>query len=225
MTLLHPMAAELNLRDVGGLRTVDGGVIRPGRLYRSGRLDDLAPEARRELVEALGISEVVDLRQHQSGHDGVGVTVHTLHLVAPGKTAVIDPEDTYDSVADWYLRLVTMGAESLRRIVELVATSPGATLVHCHAGKDRTGSVVAVILSAAGVADDEVARDYSTTGTIYGDSFLDSLPPKFSESNPEAIARFLAKLGERYGSAAGFLEAAGVERRVLEEMRRRLVDG
>ncbi|HEX6946188.1 MAG TPA: tyrosine-protein phosphatase [Acidimicrobiia bacterium] len=225
MTLLGDLARAINLRDLGGLRVDGGGVTAPGRLYRSGRLDDLDLATRRDLIESLGITDVVDLRHRVGCYHGPAVTMHSLPLNALGTNPIVDPVDTYESVGEWYLRQLTLGAERLRRIVELVATSQGATLIHCHAGKDRTGSVVALILSAVGVVREDVVRDYALTGRVAGDRFLEALPPKFSEADPETMWSFFARLDAEYGSVPGFLESIGIEPETVRLLRGRLVVG
>ena len=223
MSPVGRLARDINLRDVAGLRVEGGGVVASGRLYRSGHLDHLRLSERQALLEELGVTDIVDLRHRTGCYDGVTVTRHTLPLVPLGTKPVLDPADTYESVADWYLRQLTIGTESLRRIVELVATSDGATLIHCHAGKDRTGSVVAVILSAVGVTREDVVADYARTGTVEGDAFLDALPPKFAESHPDTMSHLLDKIERKFGSGLGFIEAIGVEGGVIRKLRERLV--
>lgn len=230
MSLVDDLAQRINFRDLGGMSLEGGGRIAPGRLYRSALLGRLEEEIRRAMEDELGLTDVVDLRRHLESKDNPQAqfsraSVHRMPLVPDGEKPVIDPYDSYDSVADWYLRQVTLGAESVRRIFELLAQErEGALLIHCHAGKDRTGSVLAVILSAVGVPREEILEDYAKSGTMVGDHFLDALPPKFAEANPQSLRRFLEKLEDEYGSVEGFVKEIGVEDDVVSRIRAQLAE-
>lgn len=185
---LRDLAGAWNFRDVADTT----GVVRPGRLFRSGELSELADEGRAEL-RRLGITDVADLRsrsevsRHGAGLVPDGVDIHLLPIpdVAP---AAADPdgmaphehafrrlfeekpdgESVSDAarryMVDEYSRFPTYpGArEALHRMVTLLAD--GRTmLAHCFAGKDRTGFTVATVLEAAGVDRDAIVADFLTS--------------------------------------------------------------
>jgi protein-tyrosine phosphatase len=107
--------------------------------------------------------------------------------------------------------------------VRAVATAPGAALVHCAAGKDRTGVVVALALGAVGVRPDAVAADYAATGerlellldrlrrspTYARD--VDSKPAGSHRPQASTMATFLDQLTARYGGAAEWLAGHGCD--------------
>ena len=174
-----------NFRDIAD----STGVLRPGRLFRSGELSGLENDGRDEL-HRLGITDVADLRsrrevqRHGPGRVPDGVDIHLLpipdlgadeadpdgeaphehafkRLLAdkPGNESVNDASTRY--MVDEYSRFPAYnGAQrALHRVVTLLAGGH-AVLTHCFAGKDRTGFMVALVLEAAGVERDAILADF-----------------------------------------------------------------
>ncbi len=174
-----------NFRDVAD----STGVLRPGRLFRSGELSDLGDEGRDELSR-LGITDVADLRsrreveRHGPGRVPAGVQIHLLPIPDLGPDE-LNPdgdaphehafrrllEDKSDDepvsaastryMIDEYGRFPTYNGapQALHRVVTLLAGGR-AVLTHCFAGKDRTGFMVALVLEAAGVPREAILADF-----------------------------------------------------------------
>ena len=156
----------VNLRDLGGLPTESGATTQPGRLLRSESPHTLSDLGLRALLD-LGIGAVVDLRttseRERRPSPLMDFGVHTVH--APIFT---DDEDYPDHLATaaevycWWLRERRTG---IALAMNAIADAPSAPiLVHCHAGKDRTGVIVALVLRFAGVSVDDIAEDYAVSG-------------------------------------------------------------
>jgi protein-tyrosine phosphatase len=156
----------VNLRDLGGLPTESGLVTQPGRLLRSESPHTLSESGVRALLD-IGLGAVVDLRtaseRERTPSPLEGAGVHTLY--APIFT---DDEDYPDHLATagevycWWLRERSHG---IALAIRAIADAPSAPiLVHCQAGKDRTGVVVALVLRLAGVSIDDIADDYAVSG-------------------------------------------------------------
>jgi protein-tyrosine phosphatase len=174
-----------NFRDVAD----STGVLRPGRLFRSGELSDLGDGGRDEL-NRLGISDVADLRsrreveRHGPGLVPDGVRIHLLPIPDLGPDELNDdgdaphehafrrlledkPDDEPVSEAssrymtEEYTRFPTYNGaqQALHRVVNLLADGR-SVLAHCFAGKDRTGFMVALVLEAAGVERDAIMADF-----------------------------------------------------------------
>ena len=237
----------LGFREVAGLRTEDGGRIRGGLLYRSGTPQFLDLESARRLVADTGIRSTVDLRlPHEVRQEGRGPldtlavrqSLHPLRVravVAPGSAVAPMPGD--DPVVETYLRYLNDGADQVAGVVRELAR-PGAlpALVHCTVGKDRTGVVVALLLSAVGVRRDEVVAEYAAgAGDVapamerlrgmvsYGDA-VDVYPAATWVVEAEAMRRFLEAVDERHGGVRAFLHARGVLPAIVEELTELLVE-
>lgn len=236
------LEGAVNVRDLGGLPTEDGGKTRPGRLLRGDNLQDLSPADISRLVGQLGLTTVVDLRstaelraEGPAPLDSVPDVRHVHCPVLPEQgtaTDVVadvlltrDEADRSRYPADprtgHYLGYLEDRPEQVAAAVRAVATAPGAALVHCAAGKDRTGVVVALALSAVGVRPDAVATDYAATGARL-ELLLDRLrrSPTYARDvnskpagshQPQAatMAAFLDQVTVRYGGATRWLTGHG----------------
>jgi protein-tyrosine phosphatase len=161
-----------NLRDLGGTRTDDGYRVRHGVLYRSDAPQPGDPRTARHVDLPQGSSwppaTVIDLRSAAET-----VAPHPLGDVADVRPVPLGASLTPERVADasagqdglaWAYRLLAAEAGGeLARIVRIVADAPAPVLVHCAAGKDRTGLVVGVLLAVLGVPRATIVEDYLRT--------------------------------------------------------------
>ncbi|MEO8829974.1 tyrosine-protein phosphatase [Lapillicoccus sp.] len=231
----------VNMRDVGGLPTTDGGTIASGRLIRSDNLQELSPAAVRHLVDELGLTDVVDLRTHvEVAKEGDGplvaeprVTIHhhTLYTEDTVQTGIPTTERALPWVRDpmvgddrrdqevqrvaaerpeheafWsqhYLGYLANRPDSVVAALRTIADAPGAVVVHCAAGKDRTGTIVGVALSLAGAADDAVVADF--------------------ELSAERVPQILERLRRREAYAANLVGKTVDEQSPRGETMRRLL--
>jgi len=232
----------VNVRDVGGLPLGDGGVTAEGRLLRADNLQELSAADVARLVDGIGLTTVVDLRstaeltaEGPAPLDAVASVRHAHHPVLPEAglaTDVVadvflvrDEQDRSrypaDRLTGHYLGYLEDRPEQVVAAVRSIATSDGAAVVHCAAGKDRTGVVVALALSAVGVRPEAVVADYVATGErvepllarlrrkpIYAPD-VNSKPASAHLPRPETMAAFLEQVDARYGGAAGWLTKHG----------------
>lgn len=173
-----PLSGVHNFRDYGGYAAADGGRIRDGLLWRSAHHeqasdDDLAA------IDRLGIETVIDLRgdDERIAHPcrrSPGFSARVLH--ADGNTAglaphlaaaqgAIDAETARARMIDTYAGMPYRPAlvATLRLYVAALAEYDAPSLVHCVAGKDRTGFAVAIVHRLLGVHEDDVMADYLLT--------------------------------------------------------------
>jgi len=146
------IAGSYNARWSGG---------REGGLARSAALDEVGPAGADQLA-ALGIQLVIDLREpgeRGTPRHGRTVAAVPLYRLPDGPPQTGDLESVYDFL------LRERGA-ALTEAVAAIADAPGPALVHCTAGKDRTGLVVALALAAAGHSDAEIVADYARSGAV-----------------------------------------------------------
>lgn len=243
----------LNARDTGGLATTDGELVRDGALVRSDVLTRLSPAGRAALVDH-GVRTIVDVRSVEevqrdaaphpfrdaaSQGEPVVTYLNVPFMVSDSSWAQMHAAYSAAQTREELNRLdLDTNRVGLGAIVATIAdAAPGGVLVHCHAGKDRTGLVVALILSFLGVSDDDVADDYALTAASLEALIADWLDEMSSDeaersrlralADPrrEAMLDTLAYLRSRYGSAGDYLRGAGVSDAQLQRLRQRLVGG
>ncbi len=166
-----------NRRDLGGM-AVAGGVIRPNALWRADDVSVVLPDEA-ELLVSEGLATIIDLRsERETAHTGRGplgalpVEYRNIPLTRGGG----DPSeyqahlkagtDTPEVVGGWYAGTVVAEAENLVAGYRVVAESPGATVVHCAAGKDRTGLFVGALLAHLGADPEDIAQDYARSELV-----------------------------------------------------------
>jgi protein tyrosine/serine phosphatase len=226
-----------NVRDVGGLPTTDGRVVKRHRLIRADNLQDISARDVRRLRDEIGIRAVADLRDDTEVEaTGPGpltreALIHVAHL---GKrTAVVASEahvlrrlawnspDRRTTMISSYLRYLGERPESVVASLRLIATTDGATVVHCAAGKDRTGVVVAIALDEIRVERSAIVADYVRTterieailarlaATPVYAAYLVGQKPDDHAARPHTMEAFLTELDARFGGSAGWLREQG----------------
>jgi len=234
------------VRDLGGLPTEDGGVTRRGRIIRADNVRRLTELGWRAFADH-GVSRIVDLRwpRELEGEPPPGVDVEVVHVSVIGDAVDADYLATLDAhldsvadVADHYAWSYVDFLERFRprfgRALEAVADADGTVVVHCTAGKDRTGLVSALILRLSGVAAGTIGADYALSERNLmprWDSWIAEAPDdvarertrKLLRTPAEAMVRVLAELERRYGDVRGYLVEAGLTDTQIDRLRRRLV--
>ena len=159
-----------NVRDVGGLPLVDGGTTRSGVLLRSASLHYATAADVEHLVDRFGLRLVLDLRtQREIDRDGptpiaaAGVETVALSFIPEDEpTAARRPATTPTRCcAATSATSSTAPRTSSRPCAGWPPPDTGPTLVHCAAGKDRTGVLVAIVLDVVGVRREAVVADYA----------------------------------------------------------------
>ena len=179
------LEGAVNVRDVGGMPTVDGGETIYRRLLRSENLQELTEEDIALLVDEIGVTTVVDLRSTRelmtegpAPLDAVDGIQHAHHpvlkefldasdTVAAALILTAQQEDSErypdDLMTGHYLGYLENRPEEVVGALRSIITAPGAAIVHCAAGKDRTGVVIALALTIAGVEPEVIVADYAAT--------------------------------------------------------------
>ncbi|GGK46971.1 tyrosine-protein phosphatase [Nocardia camponoti] len=236
------ISGTFNFRDVGGLRTADGATVREGVLLRSAQLSGLDTGGQTTLRE-LGVTHVHDLRGlaeiDHIGHDNLpdGVALHVTPFdsrmgEAPPHEA--QTETAYEHMIAVYRHFPLMpeAHKAIVAIAKSIAANDGAALVHCAAGKDRTGWAVATLLRAVGVNEDDVARDFLASNDAV-EPLRVLLEPKIGRGEPlsldllgvrpEYLTTADATVAEKYGDFEGYLAEIGLTGSLRNALRDRLV--
>ncbi|WP_434317139.1 tyrosine-protein phosphatase [Leifsonia sp. P73] len=172
-----PVNGTYNFRDAGGYPVAEG-VVRRGKLFRSDGLARLGDEGRQALRD-LDVRVVIDLRDDFEvsvlPDDVAGLGLQRLHLPvfegsgASQSTIGITLVGLYEKI------LLQHGDVVVTALREIADTGEEAVVVHCTAGKDRTGIVVALALLAVGVDRDLVVADYAATQANLRGPWLDAM--------------------------------------------------
>ncbi len=221
------MNCLVNLRDVGGIPTASGAVTRHNVLYRAD-----APYAGDETPDAVGEwppSLVVDLRQpaelngkpHPLSESCAVRSVPLIEDVHEGPTVAGDDGSRHELTV-LYEGMLNDAPKKLVEVFRLVLETDGPVLIHCAAGKDRTGVSTAMLLSAAGVRSDAIVADYVRTDrnmlrVLQRLDAAPEMPPGVDEeavleliSTPtEAIETVLERFDSYPDGAAGWLREHG----------------
>ncbi len=206
-----------NFRDYGGYLTRDGQRVRWGKLYRSGQLASLS-DTDIAYFDNLNIKTVFDFRRTEEAEKDVSLFPEVQPNVCD---LPIDPGSTlnfFDSLADGNLTAVDMEAfmsvintefaidhaPSYKKMFSnLLNSDSKASLVHCSAGKDRTGFAAAMILSALGVDRAIVMHDYLLTGEYFNiEREISRISKKYNWQGAHEVMRPMLAVNERYLSAA-----------------------
>ncbi len=249
------LEGAVNVRDVGGLPTVDGRATRSGVLVRADNLQELTPGDVVRLTRDLGVRTVLDLRTDTERElEGVtplqstDVVHHGLSLV-PHRSGDTRGDDLARAIphrearrgesptdmTGYYVGYVEDAPAELATALRILADpASGTTVVHCAAGKDRTGTVVALALSLAGVTREAVVADYVASAEVIG-AILARLErrPAYGELGAidvaditpvaSSIERFLDHVDAAYGGPHGLALAIGLDEETVERLVRRLV--
>ncbi len=247
------LEGAVNVRDVGGLPAARGRT-RPNVLLRADALDALSAADVSELADRRGLGGVIDLRSDgeraERGRGRLGtrnqVRYTELQIIDEGQLEQRRAErerrlaagtPTSEIMAEGYAQLLDWGAASfLVAFRAVLNTSAAPCVVHCSAGKDRTGVLVALLLGAAEVEPEAIVADYAATGqrmaavmarletASHFAGMAANLPAFAFDAHPETMARFLTHLDQQWGGPIGWLATHGITEAELEAWVARFIE-
>jgi len=202
------LAGATNFRDLGGYPARDGRAVRWRQIFRSNHLGHLT-EADIEVLRPLGLKTAFDFRgtdERVAAICGVAeVAVHSLPIeptvVAALRARLADgvplsAADALDVMRDSYRNYVRYSTASFRALFAHLLEDRAPLVIHCTAGKDRTGFACALILHALGVPADLIAEDYLLTNRFY------RRDPSASSDLPDDVRQVLASVQASFLAAA-----------------------
>jgi protein-tyrosine phosphatase len=246
-----------NFRDIGGHTTRGGGQVRCGQVYRSDRLTALAPRDL-HVIRRLGIRTLCDLRseserrlhpnQWPEDHPVHQISLNILTDVRAARSSLFEHlrSDPTKAGAAHMMRLLYQGmpaafAPHMATLFGQIGEGRMPLLIHCTAGKDRTGFAVATLLSILGVDERDIYGDYLLTArftqrderVLYLTELLQlqlGHPPAIGAVDAimgvdeSYLAAAFGEIQERFGSVEGYLTGpCGITSGLLEAVRQRLV--
>lgn len=229
----------LNARDLGGYPTIDGQETSWGAVLRSDNLTPLTDAGRQAVVNS-GVRSIVDLRTPEE------LELHPNPFAAPGEhdiaythLSLVDPAAApgpeFTTLANDYKGLLDRFASQIGQIMTTIARAPrGGVLIHCMAGKDRTGIISALLLDLAGVPRETIGADYALSAENLrpaDEEWLETGPGERAEREQrlqtflpraEVMIEVLDYLDQRYGGVEPYLRQAGVSAEDIEHLRHRM---
>lgn len=251
-----PLDGVHNFRDYGGYGATDGGRVKSGMLWRSGEHGG-ATQADLARIGQLGLTSVIDLRGNSERannpcrrpegfaaeivfHDGETAGL-ALHVEAA--EGVLTQADARTAMQRLYVGLPYRDnlLPVLRRYFTVLATRDGPSVLHCLAGKDRTGFAVAMLHHTLGVSSDDIMADYLLTnvaGNIdrriaAGSEAIRTRYGQIDEATirtlmgveEEYLAASFAAIEQRYPSIDAYLaDMLGVDEALRDQLRARFIE-
>lgn len=232
-----------NFREIGGIQTLDGRMVKYGTLYRSGDLSRLSETDIRR-IEKIGIRMIIDFR---SDRELINYPTPKISTVAETRriTIVDSARETAERMLQEndahglenilirdYKRMVNDHQDDFREFFTILANTEQLPLMyHCAAGKDRTGLATYLLLIALGVSSEEARKDYFRSN-VHLKEVLEKVIRKVREAgNPNAeiirplmevraeyLDAALEEIGNKFGTVERFLtEAIHADMEVLKE--------
>jgi protein-tyrosine phosphatase len=246
------LSGAWNFRDVSDLKTTEGRCVGSGFLFRSSELSGLDATGAQDLVN-LGVTDVFDLRDFtevdRNGADKVpdSVSVHVVPFdmrpdgKAPHEMTAEEYAASKQRTMNQIYRMMPAlpGAmSSVDQVIKLLGNTDRRLLVHCAAGKDRTGWVVAVVLDTLGVRREDIVADYLESNggieqlrahmmRVYGPLMKEGTEFEISDDllgvRVEYLEAAYEAMEEQFGSLDNYLAACRVTEHDLERLRTRLL--
>ncbi len=214
------LSGASNFRDLGGYPARDGRAVRWRQIFRSNHLGHLT-EADIEVLRGLGVRRAFDFRGTEERVAAIcGVTDIAVHSLPVEPTVVaalrarlaaggaLSSTDALEVMRDSYRNYVRQNTPSFRALFAHLVGDHAPLVIHCTAGKDRTGFACALILHALDVPEDLISEDYLLTNTYY------RRDPSASSDLPEDVKQVLASVEASFLAAA--FEAISADYGTLE---------
>jgi protein-tyrosine phosphatase len=244
----------VNFRDFGGLPTESGRHVRPDRLYRSGQFFDL-PAGALAFALQLDFEVIVDLRDAKerrsapspwpSNYQGRLLLHDSDPTGVPPHLALLGSDTlTPGGIVRYYESLYAtlpfdpLYRELFARALLRLTDASGRVLIHCAVGKDRTGVLCALILSALGVARESIMADFLRSSKApsleglkrrafewarqhHGQEITQSTVDALLDVEPAYLQAAFQQIERRCGSVAGYWQESGVSAAITAQLRDR----
>ncbi len=251
------MSELINFRDFGGQTTSDGRKVRTDRLYRCGHMAELGEPAIEQLL-GLDFSLIADLRYVSEretdrspwpAHYEDRIFAHDGERNSVAPHVALLSSDTVDAtmVAGFFGRFYPelpfhdFYRPLFARTVLAMADNSGRSLIHCTAGKDRTGVLCFLILTSLGVPRDQIMADYlrssgapgliamkprmiARTQRQYGQILTPEAAAVMVDVKPDYLLGAIAAVETQCGSVEAYLAQSGVDSAALDRLRDQLLE-
>jgi protein-tyrosine phosphatase len=249
MTDIHPrrflnLEGIKNLRELGGYSS-SSGTIRWNKLLRSGGLDQVPSESQQALLE-YGVTHIIDIRdewEQQTYRNAFTdfVAVHYQNVPLIGDNHLEDDAAQHimkkGTLAEVNFLMLERCKPQIKCILDTVidATRQGCAIVHCYAGKDRTGLISALVLGALEIPDEVIITDYHLSHLRWaafkqewqannkGELDIQQIE-KDASAKPETMSHTLAYIRDHYHHVHNYLADVGISAEQVLSLRQNLIN-
>jgi len=231
-----------NFRDFGGL-SGDGGKVKHGILFRSDAFGDASERDISILLKEIGINRILDLRtdreisaEKPTPMIEMGID-YRRRIIDSGPGSAIENAPAGERLAYRYMEYFGFGRDSIISVVkDLSEDNSWKTVIHCRAGKDRTGVIAAVVLGILGVSEEEISKDYALTGLAMPkimerlrqsptySANVSRLPEEMYSAVSETMGTFIKFVSEKFGSFENWALNNGVTGDEIRRLRSNLLE-
>ncbi len=229
----------VNIRDLGGMVTADGRQVRAGRVFRSDNPKALTREGRAEFERVVAPRVVIDLRipleVEREGYE-LDPSIRLVNCPMTPQSGINQAQidaGMCDNLIDDYMRQIEVNARFVTEALTVISEPDHLPVViHCTAGKDRTGITVAMLLDILGVPHEHIAADYHVTtknmapvverirnAPVFQENGLAYAPDWIFASDLETMQGFLARMTSTYGGAESWALSNGMAPTQIAAMR------
>lgn len=227
-----PMENAFNVRELGGYAASGGKITKYHQFLRTENLSNIT-EADKQFLIDYGVKAAIDLRGREEAviypspfRDHELVEYINLPFITNKVLDMRMVKEKGFRVDEFYIKLVEY-KEMVFNIMEFILKYPkGAVMFHCQAGKDRTGILAMLLLGVCGVAKEDIIANYEVTHTYLKDHVelrLDRGLEELQYSRPQWIERAYDYIIEEYGSFSLYLRAAGLSRKQIKQLKKKLI--
>ena len=232
-----------NFRTVGPYKLRAGGTFRPSMVYRSGALELMTEDDADWLTDEIGLRTILDLRHPEEAASRGGK--HALHDRVVENSIFRADENQQDFIAELnglygpgispgrYMHYLEVGGDQMTKAFSMFGDEANYPfLIHCTAGKDRTGVLVAMIMDVLGASEADIAHEYGLSDLSIDRliAYLRSNGRQLEGTDaeirarlatpPEKMAGFIELLHAKHGSSEDFFLSMGVPEATITSVRR-----
>ena len=219
-----------NMRDLGGY-ACEGGATKYGKLLRSDHMAKITEEEKDFLIRK-GLTDIIDLRSKAENAEFPNPFADCPKVKLHDFSAPMDigSLSDFNCMGESYIKRFDCYQSYYVDIIDAIINSSGMVIFHCTAGKDRTGSVAALILLSLGVDERDVIADYEVSHTFLkhqAAKVMDQyshFPAHTWRSDPSNMEMTVAHLDDKYGGALGYLKSRGFSDTQYAKLRECMVE-